>query len=135
MSKIRCVIFDCDGTLVNSEYLSNLGLEIKLKEYDIELNAIDLMTRFQGARLKLIIETLESENNVDFKDDFISSYRAIVDKLFEQQLESCEGVQEMLESIQLPVCVASSGPLEKVRKTLLLTGLLKYFNNNSGLSV
>lgn len=36
-------IFDCDGTLVDSEYLCNLALEIKLKEYGIQCDTYVLM--------------------------------------------------------------------------------------------
>lgn len=127
---INCVIFDCDGTLVESEYLCSLGLEIKLREYNIESSALELMSRFQGVKFALVIEKLESENRIIFDSDFISSYRNIVDNLFEEQLMPCEGVHEMLETIQLPVCVASSGPMRKIRKALALTGLIKHFNDN-----
>ena len=30
---IKCIIFDCDGTLVDREYLCNIFLKIKLKDY------------------------------------------------------------------------------------------------------
>lgn len=36
----------------------------------------------------------------------------------------------MLEPIQLPIRVASSGPREKIHKALSLTGLLKHVGNN-----
>ena len=38
---IKCIIFDCDGTLVDSEYLCNLGLEVKLREYGVEASFIN----------------------------------------------------------------------------------------------
>jgi HAD superfamily hydrolase (TIGR01509 family) len=127
---ISCVIFDCDGTLVDSEYLCNLGLEIKLREYDIDSNAVELMSRFRGAALAFIVEQLETQNDIKFDRNFIPSYRDIVENLFEEKLEPCEGVIEMLDAIQLPICVASSGPKDKIHKALSVTGLLKYFNHN-----
>ena len=36
---INCVIFDCEGTLVDSEILCNLGLEIKLAELSIKADS------------------------------------------------------------------------------------------------
>jgi beta-phosphoglucomutase-like phosphatase (HAD superfamily) len=45
---IECVIFDCDGTLVDSEMLCNLGLEIKLKELGIQTNIQSMMEQFRG---------------------------------------------------------------------------------------
>jgi beta-phosphoglucomutase-like phosphatase (HAD superfamily) len=47
---IKCIIFDCDGTLVDSEYLCNLGLEIKLKEYSVSQSAEELMALYKGMK-------------------------------------------------------------------------------------
>lgn len=59
---IKCIIFDSDGTLVDSEYLCNIGLEIKLKDYNIESSAIDMMKRLRGGKLVNIIKAIESEH-------------------------------------------------------------------------
>ncbi|ASP39126.1 hypothetical protein CHH28_10735 [Bacterioplanes sanyensis] len=115
---IKCIIFDCDGTLVDSEYLCNLALEIKLREYGIDASAEEMMKQFRGGKLANILEILESDHQIELRDDFIPSYRSLVDELFEQQLQPCKGVQEMLREIELPKCVASSGPLEAVSQLL-----------------
>ena len=127
---IKCIIFDCDGTLVDSEYLCNLGLEIKLREYGVEASASEMMKLFRGGKLADILETLESDHQIKFRGDFIPSYRSLVDGLFEQQLQPCEGVNEMLLEIELPKCVASSGPLQKINRALSITGLSNHFNDN-----
>ncbi len=127
---IKCLIFDCDGTLVDSEYLCNLGLEIKLKEYRITESANDMMARFRGGKLASILEALEEKHGIQFNDEFIPSYRKIVSELFDQKLEPFRGVVEMLESISLPKCVASSGPLAKIKQSLSLTSLSPYFGEN-----
>ena len=86
------------------------------------------MSRFQGEKLSLIVKQLESENAVLFDNDFVTTYRRLVDRLFEEQLAPCDGVVQLLQSIQVPVCVASSGPKEKIQKALSCTGLLAFFN-------
>jgi HAD superfamily hydrolase (TIGR01509 family) len=127
---IRCLIFDCDGTLVDSEFLCNLGLEIQLRHYGVAASAHKMMERFRGEKLAKIIDELEAEYQVELKEGFVSSYREIVDTLFEERLKPCIGVAEMLSAISLPMCVASSGPLNKINKALTLTGLSGYFNDN-----
>lgn len=127
---VECVIFDCDGTLVDSEYLCCLGLEIKLKEHGVCLSATKLSLKYRGWKLSNIIQEIESEHQLQLENDFVLSYRKLVDELFERNLTPCEGVVDALESIDLPKCVASSGPLEKIQKALLVSGLSKYFGSN-----
>jgi len=55
---IKCIIFDCDGTLVDSEHLFNRALSQQLKEHSIELSAEQLVTRFRGVKLTTILDTL-----------------------------------------------------------------------------
>ncbi len=126
----QCIIFDCDGTLVDSEYLCNLALEIKLKEYAVKESANEMMDRFRGCQLASILKSLEEQHRINLAEDFVPSYRSLVDTLFEKRLQPCEGVAEMLSSLAFPKCVASSGPPAKIRKALNLTGLACHFNDN-----
>lgn len=127
---IKCLIFDCDGTLVDSKYLCNLGLEIKLRDYGIESSANKMMEQYRGGKLADILRSIENEHNILLKENFVSEYRELVDMLFEKELNPCEGVSEFLNQNTIPVCVASSGPTEKINKALEITDLKKYFANN-----
>ncbi|MRI00023.1 HAD-IA family hydrolase [Kriegella sp. EG-1] len=127
---IKCLIFDCDGTLVDSEYLCNLGLEIKLRDYGIESSANAMMEKYRGGKLAEILQSIEKEHNINLKENFISEYRKLVDELFEKELNPCEGVLEFLNQNTLSICVASSGPAKKINKALEITDLKKYFGDN-----
>lgn len=127
---IKCIIFDCDGTLVDSEYLCNQGLEIKLKEYSVTQSTEELMLLYKGMKLAHILDCLQEAHQITFKENFIPTYRAIVENLFEQSLNPCEGVFELLTRIKLPVCVASNGPKDKMEKALHLTSLAPFFKGN-----
>ena len=115
---IQCIIFDCDGTLVDSEYLCNLALEMQLKEYGVEVSAQAMMEQYRGGKLADILQSIEAKHQVTLEETFVSEYRALVEKLFEQSLKPCAGVREFLNQNTLAVCVASSGPLEKIRRAL-----------------
>lgn len=128
--KINCIIFDCDGTLVDSEYLCNYGLEIILNQHGIVIDARQAMSTFKGAQLKTIITSLEKQHNFTAHNNFEKDYRKIVSDLFDAELTACTGVHEFLISNNLPRCVASSGPMEKIRRALSITKLDQYFEKN-----
>lgn len=127
-SSIKCVIFDSDGTLVDSEYLCNLAIEIQLKEYGINLAAKKIMKEHLGGQLTVTLDKIMTEYQIELKEDFISSYRSIVADLFKEKLQPCEGVPEMLAELDLPKCVASNGPMEKIEQALQVTGLTDFFD-------
>ncbi|WP_444894398.1 hypothetical protein ACJJIW_13855 [Microbulbifer sp. JMSA004] len=42
----KCLLFDNDGTLVDSEHLSSIGLAMMFENYRIKLDADELVIRF-----------------------------------------------------------------------------------------
>ncbi|BCD97835.1 HAD-IA family hydrolase [Marinagarivorans cellulosilyticus] len=126
----KCLLFDCDGTLVDSERLCNIGLVIKFREYGIELDADELGIRFRGWKLAKIIETLEQESQLKLAEDFVDSYRAIVTNLFETELKPIQYIGETLKNLDHPKAVVSSGPAHKIQQALRVCGLTKYFGAN-----
>lgn len=123
----RCIIFDCDGTLVDSERLCNLALEQQLAELGVQENTGDLLHRYRGEKLQNILDDVARRHKILFPSDFVHHYRERVSTLFELKLEPVHGVVEALEKLPFPKCVASSGPIEKIQQALRVTGLTKYF--------
>jgi HAD superfamily hydrolase (TIGR01509 family) len=124
---IKCVIFDCDGTLVDSEYLCNLALEINLAQLGIQESAISLMERYRGWKLSKIFDELEAIHSVKLNE---SKYRSLVAELFDRELKPIEGVSEALSKIQQVKCVASSAPLDKIEQALRVTNLSSFFGSH-----
>lgn len=127
---INCIIFDCDGTLVDSENLFNRALSHKLKERSIELSADQLVARFRGVKFATVLSALSSEYKVELGETFAKEYRALVQLYFKQELKACEGVADTLPQIEVAMCVASNGPLAKMQLAISVTGLAGYFGDD-----
>ena len=120
-----CVIFDLDGTLVDSENLCNQAFLDLLPQLNLSLG--DLLTRFRGRKMALIVAELEQILGTPLTADFVPKYREHVAHLFATSLQPMPGVLEMLEQLRYPYCIASSGPIAKIRGALTVTGLLPWF--------
>ena len=75
MNMKQCLLFDCDGTLVDSELLCNIGLTIKFREQGIELDADELVMSFRGCKLADILQVLQVKFDIRLSNDFMAEYR------------------------------------------------------------
>ena len=128
--KYQCIIFDCDGVLVDSEKISNRVLLEMLNSLNVVVDDNYALENFSGTSLTSIFAHIEQKANKKLPVTFEQEYRKKTFELFKTELKPVEGIIEILERISIPVCVASSGPLEKIKLNLEITGIIKYFKEN-----
>lgn len=121
------VIFDCDGVLVDSEGLGNRILVKSVRELGLGLSLAEALSLFRGCKMADCIATISGRLGRPLPDDFVSTLRARTAEAFRRELEAIPGVHDALNQITTPVCVASSGPREKITLALSVTGLLPRF--------
>jgi len=123
-----CVIFDLDGTLVDSEALCNQAFLDLLPQLNETVDAS--MLRYRGKKLAAILADIENRLGRKLPEAFEQHYRQRVSELFCSELKPMPGVIEMLDALKLPKCIASSGPMPKIRQSLEISGLAPYFGDN-----
>jgi HAD superfamily hydrolase (TIGR01509 family) len=126
---VTCVIFDCDGTLVDSELLGNVALARQLELSGIHESGEALTRRYRGLRLRDMLDDLQALHGVVLADDFIDCYRVRAADLFEREVVAMAGAAAALEGLGLPMCVASNGPLDKIRQNLRVAALDHHFGD------
>jgi HAD superfamily hydrolase (TIGR01509 family) len=122
-----CVIFDLDGTLVDSETLCNQAFLDLLPQLAEPVEA--LVDRYRGRRLATIFADIESRLTTTLPPDFEPRYRSRVAELMERELKPMPGVATMLEGLPYPKCIASSGPPTKISHALDISGLRSHFGD------
>lgn len=126
----KCIIFDCDGVLVDSEAISNRVLIEMGKTIGIEIDMAYANTHFHGTALKSIFKLMENLTDKSLPSNFESEFRRRTFELFLTDIKPIKGIHQVLDNITIPVCVASSGPLEKIKLNLKTTQLLDKFGDN-----
>jgi HAD superfamily hydrolase (TIGR01509 family) len=127
MSAIRCVIFDCDDTLVDSEILCNRALADELAQFGIREEVDALTSRYRSWRLADIFTDLAQRHGFVPDIGMEGRYRDRVVALFDAELKPIAGVAETLAQLDLPICAASNGPYGKIAQALRVTKLDRFF--------
>ncbi len=126
-AEIRAVIFDCDGTLVDSETLSIAVLVDFVAEFGYEIKLANALSEWAGGELPKIFAKVEQELGVTLPTDHLDQFRTRQMARLAKEVEPIEGAADLLESLDLPFCVASNAPLNKVGLCLETTGLAGFF--------
>ncbi|WP_228852383.1 HAD family hydrolase [Aegicerativicinus sediminis] len=129
MPNFECVIFDCDGVLVDSEPLSNGMLVTMANELGASIDLDFAYRNFKGHSLQHCLKVISTLIQDSLPRTFENEYRERSYEIFKTEMTPIEGIEEVLQSLDKPFCVASSGPREKIRLNLKKTGLLPYFQN------
>ena len=126
----KCILFDCDGTLVDSENITNRVVAKMAGELGITMTLSEAQQKFGGKTLDAVIYGMKEMSGKDIPADWLPRLVKEVSKAYETDLQPMEGIKKLLDSIDIPICVASNGEPRHVKGSLMLTGLNGYFNEN-----
>lgn len=129
MTAIKCIIFDCDGVLIDSEVISAQVMIEELALENIEIDFEHFQKNFLGRGFVKVAADIRANYGRAISDDFESRYRAKLMDAFTQDLRPMPGIFELLEQLSLPFCIATSSSPTRVDHSLKLTGLEHHFRN------
>ncbi|MGY4534456.1 HAD superfamily hydrolase (TIGR01509 family) [Pseudomonas sp. TE3786] len=124
---IAGLIFDCDGTLVDSERLAAHLLQQLLAEQHSKLTVEEVLRRFRGIPFAQFIDELGTLFPALDGAQLAADFRRRSLPLLRDQVQQMPGAVAFVRKLQLPICVASNGPREKIETSLGAVGLLEVF--------
>ncbi len=122
------VIFDCNGVLVDSEPIASAVLADAFKRVGVLLTADDITRHFHGRRSADIFAIVEKATRRRLPPGFAASVADETLRRFRAELRPIPHVAHALSWLRGPKAVASSSPIERIRTSLEVTDLLRFFD-------
>jgi len=126
----KLVIFDCDGVLVDSEYLSIQVLAETMREHGFKVSLAECYRDFLGRSLTSFTTALKENYSFTLTEAHLGQMRERLYELYRQELQPIAGISNALTRLGIPYCVASSSQPDRIRLSLDLTGLSHFFGNH-----
>ena len=128
-SSFDLVIFDCDGVLVNSEPLVNQIYVQMLGEFGFQVDADEYLREFSGAIMYKRLDATSRKLNWTPPANFLAIFNKRLSARTEAELKPVSGIRSLIESLPVPICVASNGSLEEIELRLKIAQLTEYFGD------
>ena len=121
------VIFDCDGVLIDSETISTSVLVEELARLGITIEIGHVLEHFVGHPYAVVAGKIAAIAGAPLPKSFEHSYRAHLARRFEAELRPMPGIIEVLDSLAVPYCAATSSGPERAHHSLRAAGLADRF--------
>lgn len=131
MPQIDLVIFDCDGVLVDSEYLA-AQIESELLAIEgYEITPEELSERYAGLIFLDILKEIEKQSDVPLSVSLIEKVPELFKKRMKDELLGIDGAREAVEAVAklYPYCICSNSKSQDIKHMLTIVGLYDLFEN------
>lgn len=130
---LPALIFDCDGVLVDSEYLASRVEAELLAELGLTLTVEQVHDLFLGKTVDGVLDEIAKLTGKRPGSGFVYNWAFATARTFKAELEPVPFVRTALEELRRrghKMAVASQSPLARVRFSLEATGLDGFFGDH-----
>lgn len=123
------VIFDCDGVLVDTEGPTSAIIAESFTRYGLAISPHDVEALFTGGTMEGV-EAEGRKRGAVLPPDWLDEIYASIFARFDQGIDVFEGVFTLLDALDaagVPQFIASNGPMQKMRHSLMPSGLWDRF--------
>lgn len=131
---VDLIIFDCDGTLTDSEAANNQAmLEVLREDGFTHYSMDDAYDKWLGNTASNILLSIQMETGRMVSDDFVPRYIRRVGELQKTGLLPVPGAPALVAAAKerFKICVASNGERRNVLESLVITGLMQHFTEET----
>lgn len=130
MPQPELVIFDCDGTLVDSEVIASQVDTQLLADAGVAIEMEDFNQRYAGLTFGEAVLRIESEFKVPLQASIIDRSKEILDRRLVNEVLPVQGAVAAVRAVRGARCVCSNSAPERLEAMLGRTGLLALFGAN-----
>ncbi|MEM8749357.1 MAG: HAD family phosphatase [Pseudomonadota bacterium] len=115
MPACELVIFDCDGTLMDSELIAAEVETAALEPYGIKMSALEFTRKFAGTSSETVQSVIEEEIGRALPDDHIKQVKQKMNERLWREVKCVDGAHALLDNLDQPRCICSNAGLDKLK--------------------
>ena len=128
---VAAIIFDCDGTLIDSEMMQAKALQKGLAQSGVDIDLDDIKRRTTGVDNPTVLKNIETERGVRLPASLEAQIEQLAGGLVSEGIQAIDGAVEVVHALaraNLPMAVASNSTQDLVVAMLTAVDLIEPFN-------
>ena len=132
-ASLPALIFDCDGVLVDSEYLASRVESDVTRDLGLTLDVDEAHEMFLGKTVEGVLDAIAARTGTRPSNTWVYNWAFATAHAFMRELKAVDGVGVAVEELRRRghrMAVASQSPLARVRLSLQVAGLAGQFGDH-----